>query len=50
MSMTAISGRNLRPMTASSSGMAKLDSLTLAVSTRHASGSPVTTHTSWCSL
>jgi len=50
MSSTATSGRNLRPVTASSSGMAKLASLSLAVSTRHASGGPVATHTSWWGL
>jgi len=46
MSSTATSGRNLRPVTASSSGTAKLASLSLAVCTRHASGGPVATHTS----
>ena len=50
MSITATSGRNPRPVIPSSSGTAKLASLALAVSTRQASGRPVSAQTAWCSL
>jgi hypothetical protein len=50
MSMMATSGRNPRAFTESSSGMAKVDSESLAVSTRHASGRAVIAQTTWWSL
>jgi hypothetical protein len=43
-------GRNPRAFTTSGSGMAKVDSASLAVSTRHASGRPVSAQTAWWSL